>query len=355
MFSGNVDNIRRSIYLFLLKHSKIDALQRYVRRSGDLQYCNMVAERDPFVIRCVHLGEKNKGIPIFYIKLGNPNQGFCALLRTTMVYLAYCERMGLVPVIEWNREITYTEKNLEERNPYEYYFEQPRICLQDTMESYSVYFSNENQSEEQYFSKEVKAYEQYSMSSELIEELADVSRKYIVLKKELVDELRIKTKDLLGNKKVLGVHFRGTDFLQNYNNHPVGVSYTDYFNKIDEILKKDEYYDIIFLATDDQNALIQFKKKYDKKIVFYKATKRAKGNESVAFSNDERELHQYLLGKEVLQDVVTLSMCQGYIGSMSNVSICASVFNKAYEKKYRDEFIFNKGMNHNSNNFKRPN
>lgn len=345
-------NIKNVIYRWLIEKPRLDAFQRFIRRSVDRDYCKMVAERDPLTVHCIAYGDENRGKPIFYIKLGNKNHGFCALLRTTIVNLLYCDDLGLQPAIYWNPNIAYADKGRKESNPYEYYFEQPVISIEDVYKSCSVYLANENHSDESFFYGTNKSKEQYLLSNDVLEQMAQVTRKYIKVKQEILADTSAKFDAIVQNRSVLGVHFRGTDFFMNYNNHPIGVTCEEYFSEIDRLLQEKQY-ERIFLATDDKNALDLFRQKYGEKLLFYPEVERGTEKRSVAFSNNDRRLHYYWLGREVLQDMLSLAKCDGYVGSMSNVSICAMVFNKAFEKGFEDIYIFNKGINHNRNNFYR--
>ena len=64
--------------------------------------------------------------------------------------------------------------------------------------------------------------------------------------------------EILGNKKVLGVHVRGTDFGQGFRAHPKMISAEEFKQSVIKMMQTGEY-DKIFLATDDSTALAVFK------------------------------------------------------------------------------------------------
>lgn len=145
--------------------------------------------------------------------------------------------------------------------------------------------------------------------------------------------------------RVLGIHFRGTDFKRNYNGHPVNLTVEDYITEIDRIMEHKSY-DTMFLATDDLEAIKKLINRYGQKLVYYSDVTRSEGDETVMKSDCVRENHHYLLGLEVLRDMLTLAECDGLVAGLSQVSMAARIQKKSYGKEYEELVIINKGMNY---------
>ena len=104
-------------------------------------------------------------------------------------------------------------------------------------------------------------------------------------------------------------------------------------------------YDMVFLATDDSEAIDRFRETFGEKLVYYRDVIRSSGDETVMKSREERESHHYLLGREVLRDAWTLGSCQGLIAGLSQVSFGARIFKAASNIKYEDFVLLDNGMN----------
>ncbi len=76
----------------------------------------------------------------------------------------------------------------------------------------------------------------------------------------------------------------------------------------------------------------------------YQDVIRSSGTDTVMHSSVERENHHYLLGMEVLRDMITLSKCGGFIAGLSQVSIAARIFRQSYGYSYTDEKVLDRGI-----------
>ena len=177
-------------------------------------------------------------------------------------------------------------------------------------------------------------------------------KKYICYNKKTSEYLEREYKALLGDKKAIAVHYRGTDFKRNYNNHPIMVRIEQEIEEVQKLLDKG-YYEKIFLATDEEEAIRQFVSVFGDKVVYYSDTYRDDGgDESIAFSTDAREHHKYKLALEVLRDQYTLTNCDALVCGYSNVTFLARIMRKAWHEEYfRDYILINNGINHNDKSF----
>ena len=184
----------------------------------------------------------------------------------------------------------------------------------------------------------------YTSSAEYINEMAHIVKKYFFLKPEFKQEMEASISKVIRGK-TLGIHVRGTDFLAGTDNHPVALTVEDYFEYNDEI-SKDVSFDYIFLATDDIRILEKMIENYGDKIRYYEDVLRSGEAVSPSMLNTDRKNNGYLLGKEIMRDMLTLAACDSLIAGVSQVSICARIWKRSTGIDYKIEKIIDKGINH---------
>lgn len=302
-----------------------------------------------------HFGLANKDKTIYFICENNGTLGFFAIYRYWLEYLYFADICGYYPVISGGNKFAYKEEErvLGKKNPYEYYFYQPAgIELKQVKSSYHVIYSHTLHRiivELVYTGK----YSNYFSNSNYMRVMGGIVKKYIKFNDTTwqfimngLDKLDFK------NKKIIGVHVRGTDFRSNYNNHPVYVTAEDCFSEIEKMLEEKNY-DKIFVATDDKRILKQFLTRYGNRVCFYTDVVRNNRNKSVIFEEKNTRNYKYRLGLEVIRDMYTLAKCDALVAGISQVAICAQINKLAMEETYEDITIIDKGINQNLRNFNR--
>lgn len=281
---------------------------------------------------------------VYHIVIGNAVDGFFSFFRETLDCLYYADKLGLVSVVEYTNDVKYSEEHLVfgTRNPFEYYFVQPgKYGLGDLCRISRVFL---HERPHRNYAEEIGNNTAYNVSEEYISAMAKIARKYIRLRPEVNERMRCDIGAMMfKGKKILGVHYRGTDFKQGYKHHPKIVSVEEYIKIIEELLKQNNY-ERLFLASDDLEAISCFKKKFKDKICMYEAV-RGNSMRSVMFSEMNRAFHHFELGYEVLRDVWTLAQCDGLIAGVSQVSICARIMNRSFDRSYMDEIVIDHGLN----------
>lgn len=76
-------------------------------------------------------------------------------------------------------------------------------------------------------------------------------------------------KDIFDDSKILGVHFRGTDYKAGYQNHPVAVQIEQTIAQVKKCLEKNAFQKI-FLATDEKSAVERFEKEFPGKVFYFR-------------------------------------------------------------------------------------
>lgn len=257
-------------------------------------------------------GEKNPD-KVFYVIYRKPYEaGFFSNLNYVILSLKLIEGTNFIPVVDFqNFKTFYNNENpiYGTENSWEYYFEQ--------LSPYSL--------DEVYQSKHVlfcSGEFPHAVNGKFKEnEMSEYYRKVFKVKKYVSDLIKPYEENFLNNK-VLGIHFRGKD-LNICPGHYFGATEKQMFKYTDEIIEK---YGVnkIFIATDEKKYLDAFIKRYNDKLFHADNFLTEKIN---AFNINPRENHRYLLGLEVLIDVILLSKCNGILCGPSGIPITAMHLN----------------------------
>lgn len=332
------------------KYPKIDYLYQCIRKINDKEYVDRVLHPDPYTIKCDSFGTLNMGKNIYLIKAGRKGQGFFAEFRSILGYLFYCERFGFTPVVEIGPDFPYYEIDgvHGKNNAFEYYFQQVSdVSLEEAYNSFNVF--NSHWAHLTYAESFEKENFGYSISESYLNKMGGLVRKYIFLQPWIKEYIKQSIAQIGGIDNTLGIHVRGSDFKMGYAGHPVLITPEKYADAASGIMDEKSY-SKIFLATDDLHAIEVFKKRFGGKLAYYTDVKRTDEDVSVAFSEDNRKNHHYLLGLEVLRDAWTLAGCTGLVAGKSQVSICAQIinFSEKGNLRYSSVDIIDTGINKNN-------
>lgn len=316
-------------------------IRRVIKKDDEYIKKIYTLDSSPDYIKLTHKGNENPGKIIFNIGDLDRSVGFCAVIMDTIKKLVYAEDHGLVPNIRYTDNFLYfdDEKNKEISNPFEYYFN--KVQVDGAENSLNVVVADTFHANYAKSKYELDAYTREHFYNEMLElKCAPVIRKYLQIKQDIVEACE----QFINGRKVLGVHYRGTDYKVGYDFHPVMATDNQYVQMIDERMSTGNY-DAIFLATDDSNMCKLLKEKYGDKVFFYDDVYRSDGDVSVAFSEDDRPYHHYMLGFEIVRDMYSLSLCEGLIAGKSHVSFLANLYKLSRDEKYKTLDILDNGMN----------
>lgn len=341
-----------SIMDILRKSEKLVYWNRCRIHQNNSDFRRMVLEgyQNPDFLEMKTYGREYVGQTIYQVEERGAGVGFFAEFGVTLIELYFAYERGFIPYVHWGKDYLYYEPDGidGEKNAFLYFF-QPVSEVKSIEKACHVIKTQESHY------VQVKALfdaVSYDVSDEYIDAMALMVKKYIRYNEQTQKYLEDEYNKLLGNGKVLGVHFRGTDFRKGYNNHPIPVQIEQEIEKVKELLDKSKY-DKIFLATDEQKAVERFRGVFGDKVCIYEDTFRDTGtDESIAFSEAERKQHHYLLAREVLRDQYTLTRADGLVCGYSNVTFIARAMRKAwFEKNWEDFELIDNGLYHNNNIF----
>jgi len=259
----------------------------------------------------ISFGKLNKN-KYFYVIKRSPGAGMFSNLTFVMNHLLIAHNHNLIPVIDMeNFPTIYNEKKKIDGtyNSWEYFFNPvSKYTLDEVYKSKNVFITSNRFEETMYLDLFHKKF---------------IDLKYkIKIKKNLNNEfLKLKKKIFLQNKKILGVHFRGTTY-KIAKGHAFPLNKKLMRENIDKLISKYKY-DKIFLVTEELEYLKYLKKIYGDKIINVRSFKSKKID---AFKIYPRKNHRYLLGKEIIIETLLLANCDGITYVKSNVSSAAIFF-----------------------------
>lgn len=274
-------------------------------------------------------GDKNPEKVFFVIRQEGLGRGLFSILSGVICYLDFADRCGFIPVIDF--ENFKTEYNQEEevcstKNAFEYYFLPiNNISLDEVYSSRCVVLSGNGYP---------KSYD-YTIAK--IPGLYKTFQKYIKIRPE-IEELVKASKNSLGDK-VLGVHFRGQE-MRTAPGHWYPPSNKQMFKAIDIMLQRGAF-DSIFVCTEDERLLNTLHQRYPGMIV---SNKHYRTHGVNAYKENPRKNHKYLLGREILIDMLCLSQCDALISCSSNVAWMSRFVNN---NLYSATIFINNGPNSN--------
>tara|TARA_Y100000590_G_C15717535_1_gene1012369 strand:+ start:1123 stop:2232 length:1110 start_codon:yes stop_codon:yes gene_type:complete len=271
---------------------------------------------------------------IFYVIQRHPGYGLFSNVSFVINHLKVAKDHGFIPVVDMENYTTVyneREKVCNTFNAWEYYFEQTsNFTLEEVYNSKNVIITDSI-----FYDKGKNFYHSIVKSDELLK----IAQEKLVLKKSKFELVKKLKKKLFKNKKILGVHFRGTGFKMTGTVYALTVSQ---MTQVIEYCLKDGKYDKIFLVTEDQNNFEEIVKIYKDKVIFLKQSLKAKDSDYV-FDNYLRLSHRYKLGRDILLETYLMSYCDGLASIKTNPFEMACALNlNPQQKRYLVENKFNK-------------
>lgn len=330
----------------LIKRNRIlYGLGMLIKYRNDNEYYNKILNKtaNNFSLISTNLCKDDKTYYLIEIK-DDKVAGFFALYRMVLSSIVLADNMGWIPFVNIEGSLYNVPGGYKgKENLFEYYFNQTcDIEYGDLAQKNVVRFERKHSKlvDNSFFGDNYSIVNGYVINEDYLNEMARCSRKYIKLEDTLEKEITKEIYALLGNKKTIGVHIRGTDYNQVNEGHPIPITVIEYIKFIDDALEKG--FAQIFLACDEKRTCEYMIERYKDKLVFYKDVFRSETTESIHSQIDNQKHDGFSIGREVLRDMLTLAECDGIISGLSQVSICSRIQKKASKKSFEyDEIIDN--------------
>lgn len=352
---GGMNMNRRKIWYRLRNHKRLYAMAKFLRNWHNEEFCKLIVgyyeESDDFVSFMINrYGKLHPDVIVEHILMypDGPRKiiGFMAIIRAILRGLIVADNLGFVPVVEIGSSCVCYDSGMDSitKNVFEYYFKpvsdisysEVNRCAKVTV--FNLMNSN-------FFVGHPIAFASfgYIFDPDEIKQLGEIYKKYIRLNEETENYIQRGIAQYIENRRTLGVHVRGTDFNVGEPGHPYVIPVEEYLNTAKDIFAAGNY-EQIFLATDDANALAVFQKEFGSKLAYYTDTLRSSDNTPVQGKAEERPLHYYKLGLEVLRDVYTLAACDSLICGKSNVALAARYVKYSKDERYKVLQVIDHGL-----------
>ncbi len=274
----------------------------------------------------------------FYVIARSPGSGFFSNMTYVLNHLKIADSMGFVPIVDMkNFPVIYNEAGgdllpkdvVDAGNAWEYYFRQVSgYSLDDVYRSRHCVITDGAWPEGM------------TMSVASDPSLADIWDKYIRVRPEISDYVAGFVDEHFAGKKVLGVHFRGQE-LRTTPSHPMPPTPEQVVRRMRAILGGGGF-GAVFLSTEEKEYLDIIASEFGG-MVCHTNYFRTHGRN--AYLMRPRDNHRFLLGKEVLQDMLILSRCDHLVRCGSNVSEVACLVGRFDRSRISR---INNGMNSSS-------
>ena len=264
-----------------------------------------------------------------YVKRGDPSKptyyiirwksylpGLFATFTLTASRVRYAITNNWIPVVDMqNYPSSYlAPEKLSKENAWEYYFEQPmRVGLEEARNGENVILCSE---EYKTMVPWRLMFNWWNRRTFIVEWQMLVKLGFLKIKPEIMEEISaIRDKLFPPKERILGLHLRGTDYLNKPYIHMIPPP-TEYALKV-VIDKMHEWKcNKLFLATEDKNIFKIFQESFGEYLLtFDKPFKDYKPGKSVGDTRIERENDHFLSGKDYLIEMMLLTQCNSFIAS----------------------------------------
>jgi len=267
--------------------------------------------------RC-RIARRNK-FRIFALNLNNEKLGFFANLNFCLHFLYYCDRAKLVPYI------TFTSPNYLDRRLgpcwFAYFFDNLALDAEglQRVQRGDVRTCEARDNREMGFTKAFNREYYSKISIQLANELVV---KYIGIKREISDEVEHFVKENFRGRKILAIHFRGTDKLI----EAPRVSWDYCKLTINNYLNAHPDVNCIFVASDESLFVDYICREFsDITVCHHNDRQRSSGTRALHLDYESGD--NYHKGEDALVNCLLMAQCDALIKSSSLLSAWASVFN----------------------------
>ncbi len=271
-------------------------------------------------------GNKNPK-KFFYIIRRVPGAGFFSNLAFVNHHLLIAEKLKLIPVVDMeNYQTIYNcKKKINGTfNSWLYYFKQvSKYSLEEVYKSKNVIICDNRANISKYIND-------ISLTTPKHRKIFD---KYIHINKDIIEKVKKITLQNFKDKKILGVHYRGSD-QKKAGYHPHPATEKQILNATEMLLDKYKF-DKIYLCTEDSDYLELYKKNFGKKLIYSNVPRTT---DSKDLFDGIKKNHRYEIGKGNLIDMLMLSKVDYLLCAPSNIAAMSEFIAK---KKIPCTFIWN--------------
>jgi hypothetical protein len=285
--------------------------------------------------RKMTFGVENPDLKFYVIGFNCGWNGLGWIIIHIIEHLEYADEKGYIPIVDFRHfksQYVPADGNTEE-NLWKYWFEQPtKYDSKDILNSKNIIKSKISI----FPGKKYKiGYFDYK-NAERVKKLQSLYNKYVKFDDKIKERILEIQNRLIGDKRVLGIMCRGTDFtmLKPYL-HPVQPEPADIIGEAEIIMKK---YNCshIFLSTEDMDIYDLFRNKFDDMILSVPQTRFTKsdirGQISLSDLSDSENRRE--MAFSYLASMYILSKCRCFIGGITGGSLAVKIMSDNFEYEH---------------------
>lgn len=275
-------------------------------------------------------GTKNPD-KIFYVIRRSPGSGFFSNIAYVLNHLKICDDLGFTPMVDFeNFPTLYNEASpiAGTKNAWEYYFEPiSRYSLDEIYQSTSVVITDG------------KWYPSMPMSITQDINLLAIFTKYIKPKQDILSESKLFFDQHFKNEKVLAIHFRGQE-LRTARGHPFPPTKQQIVSRTRSLLAEHGF-TRIFVSTESRDYFNYLQNAFGSMACSFPSYRSNRNS----YLEHPRDQHRYLLGRDILIEMLLMSRADALLCGGSNVSETAAFL--AQHKPNYYQRIWNGTNSHN--------
>ncbi len=281
---------------FKFRNSVLFNKKNFLKLNNETQYKS----------RRYSFGSKNHN-KIFYVIKRSPGAGLFSNFIFVLKNINYALKKNYIPIVDMkNFPTKYNEKKniYNTKNIWELYFDQlTNYDLSEVYRSKNVIICSNT------FAVSLNDFNDYNLKK--------IFRNKIKINNKIIEEAnKFYKKYFSKNKKVIGIHIRGTD-QKITPNHYLPPTIFDIYRIIEKEINLDSKIKF-FIITEEKKYLETLKKKFNNKIFYFDSFRANKIRE---FNNSKRRFHRNKLGVESLKESVVFSYCNKIYYCKSNIPL----------------------------------
>ena len=246
----------------------------------------------------------------YAVNINTVDMGLGARIIAALEILLYCDRHGFQPLLKFG----YCEKKKQQTDYFRKLFNYKNINknIPDDIHYTSIYDCSYLPGKKE---------NDLALAAVTLNDAKQLFDKYLLFNPEITDEVLQFTEKWFTGKRVLGIHYRGTDKV----NEATSVSFNQLLHATQEILDNDDPFDLIFISTDDTRIIEQLKIA-DIQIPVVCREDIFRTDTGVRFhlgADNSKEVIHY----EAIVNCLILSHCDFLLKTASLLSDCSMIFN----------------------------
>ena len=233
----------------------------------------------------------------------------------------YCVEQNIPLYIDFRENMIYRKTGTVNDNVWEYYFLQPFVI--EDIDSY-------DREEATFDGRGLTFQFRFDTNSEYLKEARELCKKFVKFRPELIESAQNFINEKIGCS-FLSVHKRGCD-----HDNARDFTITEYLKETDRYIDR---YEKLFVCSDEEYSVQEFKKRYGNKVVTYDTLRETDPSQSHIGIHLKENINDniYINGRDCLIETIILSRSNLLLKTISNVTHTAVMLNENLDFVWIDE------------------